>query len=247
MARRVVAGILGGVAGILPLVLVNLLVNTGGALGDVQAVAVEYALALGVVALLGGVLAGGGLAGWLGARRGGGIGAAGMAGALAAALYAVTVILVLVGGARQGWGPSVAAIHPIRVSAAIILVACLLLGVALITGAVVRRGQAAAAVRATGRQVVRRARQGDEMGYAQGYGTGYGPRNAQGHGQGYGRGDRPGSGASRPFSPSAARSYHDPREGEGYPAAPTRPRTPGPSSRGTIPAPPERSRGRGGW
>lgn len=143
MARRVVAGIVGGALGVLPLVLVNLLVNAGGALGDVEAVAAQSALLLGIVALLGGVLAGGILAGWL-AGRTGGAPAAGFAGTLAALLYAITVILVIVGGAKQGWGPSVAAIHPLRVSAAILLVACLLLGVALATGALVGRGRVVA-------------------------------------------------------------------------------------------------------
>ena len=65
MARRIVAGILGGVVGVLPLVLVNLLVNAGGALGGLETVAAENAAALGIMALLGGVLVGGMLAGWL--------------------------------------------------------------------------------------------------------------------------------------------------------------------------------------
>lgn len=175
MARRIVAGILGGVVGVLPLVLVNLLVNAGGALGGLETVAAENAAALGIMALLGGVLVGGMLAGWLAGREGGAP-AAGLSGAVAALLYAVTVILVVVGGARQGWGPSVAAIHPIRVSAAILLVACLLLGVALTTGALTGRR---AAAQHTAQNTARQPAPPQHPGYGPGYGSYAPPRDAR--------------------------------------------------------------------
>jgi hypothetical protein len=141
MARRVIAGILGCAAGVLPLVLVNVLVNGAGIFGDLETMAAQNAVLLGAAALLGGILLGGTLAGWIAGRRGGAV-AGGVAGIIAGVLYAITVILLVVGGARQGWGPPIAALHPIRTSAAIILVAGLLTAVALGVGALAGRGQA---------------------------------------------------------------------------------------------------------
>ena len=140
MARRVIAGILGCAAGVLPLVLVNVLVNGAGTFGDIETLAAQNAVLLGAVALLGGILLGGTIAGWIAGRRGGAA-AGGIAGTIAGVLYAITVILLVVGGARQGWGPPIAALHPIRASAAIVLVAALLTAVALGVGALAGRGQ----------------------------------------------------------------------------------------------------------
>jgi hypothetical protein len=133
MAKRVIAGILGAIVGVLPLALVNVVVNGGGTFGDVETQAVDHAVAVGAVALLGGVALGGTVAGWIGGRRGGAAGG-GISGAVAAILYAIVVILAAVGGARQGWAPPIFALHPIRTSAAVVLVATLLLAVALVVG-----------------------------------------------------------------------------------------------------------------
>src|SRR5579863_5725687 len=134
MLRRILAGILGSLAGALPLLMVNVLVNGGGSFGAIESTIEENVVVFGAGALLGGVVLGGVVAGWIAGRRGG-TAESGVAGGIAAVLYAVMVILFVVGGAKQGWGPPIAALHPLRASAAICLVATLLLGVALLTGA----------------------------------------------------------------------------------------------------------------
>jgi hypothetical protein len=146
MGRTVLAGIVGGVLGMLPLALLNLIVNASGKLGGIETQAASNAAQLGAAALLGGLALGGAVAGWMAGRHG--LGAAALAGGIAALWYAVAVILLVVGGAKAGWGPPIAALHPLRASAAILLVASLLLVVALAVGwltarrAVVRPGGA---------------------------------------------------------------------------------------------------------
>jgi hypothetical protein len=140
MTARVVAGIMGGIAGVLPLAAMNL----AGLYGVLDATDVQVAALSGAGALLGGVLLGGVVAGWIAGRQGGA--AAGVvAGVIAAALYAVAVIGLVVGGARQGYGPPIIALHPIRTSVALLFVAALLLGVTLVVSWLVGRAQAAAA------------------------------------------------------------------------------------------------------
>lgn len=127
MTARVVAGIVGGIAGVLPLAAMNL----AGLFGWLDATDAQVAALSGAGALLGGVLLGGVVAGWMAGRRGGGT-AGVVAGVIASALYAVAVIGLVVGGARQGYGPPIIALHPIRTSGALLFVAVLLLGVTLI-------------------------------------------------------------------------------------------------------------------
>jgi hypothetical protein len=153
MSRTVLAGIVGGVLGVLPLALLNLIVNASGALGAFETQAASNAAQLGALALLGGLALGGSVAGWMAGRRG--LVPAAVAGGIAALLYAVCVILLVVGGAKAGWGPPIAALHPLRASAAILLVASLLALVALGVGWLTARRAAAAhamARRATGAQ-----------------------------------------------------------------------------------------------
>jgi hypothetical protein len=148
MRRMVPAGILGGVLGVLPLALLNVIVNASGALGAVETLAASNSALLGAAALLGGLALGGAVAGWLAGR--GGLGVAAGAGSIAALWYAVCVILLVVGGAKAGWGPPIAALHPLRASAAILLVASLLLLVALLAGWLTARRATVAARGATG-------------------------------------------------------------------------------------------------
>src|SRR5258708_19391339 len=71
MAKLILAGVVGSLLGMLPLALVNLLVNGSGSFGDIEAAAVQNATLLGAAALLGGPALGGSVAGWMAGRRGG--------------------------------------------------------------------------------------------------------------------------------------------------------------------------------
>jgi hypothetical protein len=139
MVRRVIAGILGYVAGALPLVLVNVLVNSS-AFGDNGTTAAQNTVLFGAVGLLGGTLLGGTIAGWIAGRRGGAAGGGG-AGAIAGVLYAITMIAVIRVGAQERWNSALGALDPIRTSAALILVATLLTMVALAVGALAGPGR----------------------------------------------------------------------------------------------------------
>jgi hypothetical protein len=141
MASRFVAGVLGGIAGIIPLA-ANAAVDYAATQGLLDATTAHWAqspLLAGPPALLSGVALGGIVAGWPAGRRGGAAAAA-AAGGIAAGLYAVVVTGLVVGGARLGLVPSVAAVHPLRASAAVIFLASVLLAVAWLLGAVVGSG-----------------------------------------------------------------------------------------------------------
>lgn len=141
MASRLLAGMLGGIAGIVPLA-ANAAVDYAATQGLLDATTAHWALSpvfSGPPALLLGVALGGVIAGWPAGRRGGAPAAA-AAGGIAAGLYAVVVTGLVVGGARLGLVPSVAAVHPLRASAAVIFLASVLLAVAWLLGAMVGRG-----------------------------------------------------------------------------------------------------------
>jgi hypothetical protein len=128
MRAWIVAGIAGWLAGLLPLVGVNV-ANYEGLLGYQQS-----ALA-GAVALFGGTLLGGLVAGWLGGRQGRGIAGAWPAGGSAALLYAVTIIGVrLVAGFVNSASPL------LTENLAALFCAALLLAIALAVGMLVDRG-----------------------------------------------------------------------------------------------------------
>ncbi len=146
MVRRVIAGIVGYVAGALPLVLVNVLLNDS-AFGANGTAAAQNTVLFGAVGLLGGILLGGAIAGWIAGRRSGAAGG-GSAGAIAGVLYAITMIAVIRVGAQQHWNPALAALDPIRTSAALILVATLLTMVALAVGALAGPGRGYSELRA---------------------------------------------------------------------------------------------------
>jgi hypothetical protein len=131
---RIGGGIAGWLIGALPLVAVNL--------ASVENVLDQRSVTtVGVVALVGGLLLGGVCAGALGARArdGGGLVGAGAAGASAALFYTCTLMGVMISSAQLGVAPPVIAIHPIRVTVAIVFLASLLVLVALASGAVVAR------------------------------------------------------------------------------------------------------------
>lgn len=136
MVRRAFAGVVGAVFALLPLVLVNAIVTTTGALNSLTPNADQQSLVVGATALVGGVLLGGGLAGWI-AGRASGTAAGGVAGVIAALLYAGSLIGVIMLGGSGREGLPYVQVHPIRASAAILLVAAVLVAVALIAGRIV--------------------------------------------------------------------------------------------------------------
>jgi hypothetical protein len=136
MVRRALAGVVGAVLGLLPLVLVDVVVNNPGAMGELAPTS-DQSLLLGGTALVGGLLLGGGVAGWI-AGRTDGVRAGGVGGTVAAILYAGSLIsVILLGGSHGQQGLSYVQIHPIRSSAAILLVASMIIVIALIAGRVV--------------------------------------------------------------------------------------------------------------
>jgi hypothetical protein len=135
MARRAIAGIIGGVAAALPVAAVN----TASAYGLLDAQDTQTAMLIGTVALLSGAALGGLVAGaWAGRR--GGSGAAGVAGTLAAGIYVASVVARLAGLL----GPRGAAADPISTTASLAFVAALLIGIAMLVGRLTFRGGAVA-------------------------------------------------------------------------------------------------------
>lgn len=133
MLRRVIAGVVGGVVALLPAAAVNA-ANTYGLLdaGDKQT-----AMLLATVPVLGGAVLGGLVAGaWAGRRSG--TGAAGVAGAVAACLYAGSVVARI--GLLHASGDTTAGLVPTVVS--LLFVAALLIGIAMLVGRLVFREQA---------------------------------------------------------------------------------------------------------
>jgi hypothetical protein len=129
MLRRVIAGVVGGVAAALPVAAVN----TASASGLLDARDTQTAMLIGTVALLSGAVLGGLVAGTWAGRRGG-TGAAGVAGVLAACVYAASVVARLV-----GWfGPRETA-DPVATAASLVFVAALLIGIAMLIGRLVYR------------------------------------------------------------------------------------------------------------
>jgi hypothetical protein len=139
-----VAGVIGWLAGTLPLVVVNI-ASSENLLDQRKSVI------WGVFALLVGIALGAGTAGYFGARspqstrlaRGeresAGLTGAGLAGGLAALLYIATLMGMMIGSARLEIAPALIAVHPIRVTMAIVCLAALLVALALAVGALVSR------------------------------------------------------------------------------------------------------------
>lgn len=129
MLRRVIAGVVGGVAAALPVAAVN----AASASGLLDARDTQTAMLVGTVALLAGAVLGGLVAGaWAGRR--GGTGAAGVAGVLAACVYVASVVARLAGllGPRE-------TADPVSTTASLLFVAALLIGIAMLIGRLVYR------------------------------------------------------------------------------------------------------------
>ncbi|MEO7000844.1 MAG: hypothetical protein ABI068_03490 [Ktedonobacterales bacterium] len=133
MIARILGGIAGWLVGVLPLVIVNL-VGFAGTLDPDQA-----ALA-GAIGLVGGVMLGGVVAGFIGGRSGG-VGGALLSGGLAALLYVASVGGLLIFSGSQGDLPNIILEHPIRVGVAVLCVGAMLLMLTLLVGFFSSRGQ----------------------------------------------------------------------------------------------------------
>ena len=134
--RRIAGGVVGWLAAVLPLLGVNIA-------GYASVLDTETAVIAGAAALLGGILLGavvkGLLAGRPSAERAGGAAATLPAGGVGAALYAVSLIVVVEVAIRIQAAPAIVAAHPIRIAVAIIFLGAILLGLALLVGALAAR------------------------------------------------------------------------------------------------------------
>jgi hypothetical protein len=142
MRARIYGGIAGWLIGVVPLIVVNAL--------DYQGLfAFQDAVVAGLIALIGGIVLGGIAAGLLGGRAGGTI-AATTSGAVAAVLYAITLISLVIGTGILDSASPLIALHPLRMSMALLFLAAILLAVAIATGTIVgRRANAAPATSPT--------------------------------------------------------------------------------------------------
>ena len=135
MRARISGGIAGWLIGAVPLIVVNIL--------DYQGLfALQDANIAGLVALIGGIGLGGVVAGLLGGRGGGTVGAT-ASGAIAAILYAMTLIGLMIGTVNLDTASPVIAmlisLHPLRVGMALLFLAAVLLAIAIATGAIFGR------------------------------------------------------------------------------------------------------------
>ncbi len=140
MAWRIVGGVVGWLASLTPLVIVNIPVIATSMDPSMVPLAGGVALALGIAL-------GGALAGLLGGKRGSGWGGT-LAGALAALLFAATLIALGHYLDTRGQLPNLLHLHPIRAMVAVGFVACLLMVVAAANGALSGRRRERLAVSA---------------------------------------------------------------------------------------------------
>ncbi|HET9111522.1 MAG TPA: hypothetical protein VFN78_11905 [Ktedonobacterales bacterium] len=148
MAWRIVGGMVGWLASLTPLVIVNIPVIAAAMDPSMVPLAGGAALALGIAL-------GGALAGLLGGRRGSGWGGT-LAGALASVLFAATLIALGHYLDTQSQLPNLIHLHPVRAMVAVGFVACLIMVVAAASGAVSGRRRERLAVNAM-RQAARGA------------------------------------------------------------------------------------------
>lgn len=132
--RQLRDGVAGGLCAVLPLLAVN-------AMGYLGLLDTQEALLAGALALVGGPLLGGVVAGLLGSRTRRAIGAIEplRAGIVAGILYLATLLALVIVAAQIGAEPPILAEHPLRVGGAMICLATLLAAVALGIGALASR------------------------------------------------------------------------------------------------------------
>jgi len=138
--RWIAGGIAGWLAAVLPLLGVNIA-------GYANVFDTETAVVAGASALIGGILLGGIVTGLIAGRssaaRAGGATMVLPAGSMAGALYAISLVAVVMVAIRTNAAPAVVAEHPIRITVAILCLGAILLGISLVVGMVAgRRGSA---------------------------------------------------------------------------------------------------------
>ncbi len=145
--RWIVGGIAGWLAAMAPLLGVNIA-------GYANVFDSNTAVIAGAAALLGSILLGGLVTGLIAGRsspaRTGGALATLPAGILAAFLYIISLITVVMVAIRVGAAPTVVAEHPLRISGAVVCLGAILLGMSLLIGVITgkRMGQGASQAQA---------------------------------------------------------------------------------------------------
>src|SRR6185312_15455559 len=134
--RWIAGGIAGWLAAVLPLLGVNIA-------GYANVFDTETAVVAGASALIGGILLGGIVTGLIAGRssaaRAGGATMVLPAGSMAGALYAISLVAVVMVAIRTNAAPAVVAEHPIRITVAILCLGAILLGISLAVGMVAGR------------------------------------------------------------------------------------------------------------
>lgn len=152
--KWIAGGVAGWFAALLPLLGVNIA-------GYANVLDTQTAVIAGAAALAGGIIFGGLMSGLLAGRptprRAGGVSGALPAGIVAAGLYVVSLIVLVVVAIQMDVAPPVVAEHYLRISGAIICLGALMLGVALLTGMLVGRRADRAALQAQSVQAASRA------------------------------------------------------------------------------------------
>ncbi|HKW19813.1 MAG TPA: hypothetical protein VJO13_00440 [Ktedonobacterales bacterium] len=195
--RWIAGGIAGWLAAMAPLLGVNIA-------GYANVFDSNTAVIAGAAALLGSILLGGLVTGLIAGRssstRVGGALATLPAGILAAFLYIISLITVVMVAIRVGAAPTVVAEHPLRISGAVVCLGAILLGMSLLVGVLTGKRTVRETSQAQGRSSVQRgiARPGQ---------PGYGGQPSQPS-----RGTYPGANVSYP---SGREDYESQRRGYG--------------------------------
>jgi hypothetical protein len=153
--RWIAGGIAGWLAAMAPLLGVNIA-------GYANVFDSNTAVIAGAAALFGGILLGGLAPGLIAGRPSpssacaGGAPATLPAGVLAAFLYSISLITVVMVAIRVGAAPTVVAEHPLRISGAIVCLGAILLGISLLVGLLAgkRTGQGTPQARVQGRSSI---------------------------------------------------------------------------------------------
>ncbi len=195
--RWIVGGIAGWLAAMAPLLGVNIA-------GYANVFDSNTAVIAGAAALFGGILLGGLVTGLIAGRpssaRSGGALATLPAGVLAAFLYIISLITVVMVAIRVGAAPTVVAEHPLRISGAVVCLGAILLGMSLLIGVLTGKRSGQGTSQAQERSVA-------QQGMARTNQPGYG-----GHPSQPSRGAYPGANASYP---SGREDYESQRRGYG--------------------------------